>query len=151
MKRRGRIGLAGLSLAVLLGHTQEFDPHDPAIIADGLNWADAVVVGKFGVDWCLPWFDGWHCTGAIHVQESLYGQSKTNDAVRFRWTEPSGPTCLVCDKVSRFHGVTGIWFLQRKGAVWAVSSLGVRWCGEPLPMDCRDDVVQCIGQRGAKR
>lgn len=108
MKRRSRIGFAAFSLAVLFGHAQQFDPHDPAIIADGLNRADAVVTGRFGNDWCLPWFDGWHCSGAIHVQESLYGQSKTNDAVRFRWTEPFGTTCFICKKVSRLHGVKGI-------------------------------------------
>jgi hypothetical protein len=55
---------------------QEPDPHEPQIIADGLNRSSVVVIGKFAVDWCWPWFDGWHCSGAVHVEESLYGDSE---------------------------------------------------------------------------
>jgi hypothetical protein len=103
------IGL--LAVGVLFGHAQEFDPHDPAIIAAGLKRADAIVVGKFGVDRCWPWFDGWHCSGAIRVEESLFGDRKPLDAVPFHWKERYGANCFVCDQVSRLHGDRGIWFL----------------------------------------
>jgi len=57
--------IAALWLTELPGFAQELDPHDPAVLADRLNRANAVLVGNFKVDWCLSWFDGWHCSGAI--------------------------------------------------------------------------------------
>src|ERR1017187_6406166 len=72
-------GVAVLAVAALVGAAQELDPHDPAVITDRLNRASAVLVGRFQVDRCLPWFDGWHCRGAIHVAESLYGDWKPSD------------------------------------------------------------------------
>jgi hypothetical protein len=132
----------------LCGHAQEFDPHDPAVIAEGLNRANAVVVGRFAVDRCLPWFDGWHCDGAIQVAETLYGDLKKNDAVQFRWKERYGNTCLVCEKISLFRDHKGVWFLARKNGAWRLSGTMASFCDGPLPMDCRDAVLQAIRRKG---
>ncbi len=83
MNRSFSFGL--LLFTALCCGAQEFDPHDPAVIALSLNRASAVVAGKFRVGWCLPWFDGWHCSGAIHVEESLYGDLTQNATVPFIW------------------------------------------------------------------
>ena len=145
MSRCVRLSL--VFIAALCGYAQEFDPHDPAIIADGVNRASAVVVGRFRVDWCLPWLDGWHCSGAIHVTETLYGAGIQNNIVPFRWKERYGNICLVCEKVSRFHGNRGIWFLARKDGAWLLSGTTASWCAGPSPMDCREAVVQAIGRK----
>jgi hypothetical protein len=34
--------------------------------------AKLIVVGKFLHGWTVPWFDGWHVTGMIDVEEALY-------------------------------------------------------------------------------
>jgi hypothetical protein len=143
------VTMSWLFAVALCSYAQEFDPHDPAVLADGLNRANAVVVGNFGVDWCLPWFDGWHCSGAIHVQESLRGEWKPKDAVRLRWKERYGNTCLVCEKVSRLHGDSGIWFLAKKDGAWQLSGTKATFCDGPLPMDCRDAVLKAIRPQGS--
>jgi hypothetical protein len=111
------------------------DPHDPSVIAFELSRASSVVVGKFGVDRCWPWLDGWHCSGAIHVKESLYGDLKPNDAVPFRWKENYGGSCLVCQYVSRLNGAMGVWFLSKKSGSWQFRNADVmRWpfsAGQP--------------------
>ncbi len=129
---------------------QELDPHDPAMISDGLNRSSVVVIGKFDVEWCWPWFDGWHCSGAIHVEESLYGHWKVNEAVPFRWREHYGPTCFICTRISRLDGDKAIWFVSKKDGAWRFSGPHFGWCDEGLPLDCRDAVIRCIRQRGRK-
>jgi hypothetical protein len=76
-----------LFICAFCGNGQELDPHDPAVIADTVKRADAVIVGTFGMEWCWPWFDGWHCSGALHIEESLFGEWHANHAVLFRWRE----------------------------------------------------------------
>lgn len=150
MKLNGIRAVAAVYLAVISGHAQEFDPHDPSVIALGLERASVVVTGKFTVDWCLPWFDRWHCKGAIHVEESLYGELKPHAVIPFRWKEAYGTTCFPCEKLSIFDDHSGIWLLARKKGALQFSGTMADWCGGPLPMECRDTVVRCIRQRGAK-
>jgi len=125
---------------------EDSDPHDPSVIAFELSRASVVVVGKFGVDRCLPWLDGWHCSGAIHVKGSLYGDLKPSDAVPFRWKENYGGSCLVCQYVSRLNGAMGVWFLSKKSGSWQFSGTP-SLCGGPFPLDSREAVVQCIRRR----
>jgi hypothetical protein len=143
MKGRSRIGVAAA-----IGFAGAF--LDPAVIADRLDRASAVVVGKFQVDWCLPWFDGCHCSGAVHIAESLHGTWKPSEAVQFRWKERYGNSCLVCEKVSQFHGHEGIWFLTKKNYEWQFTSTGAFWCGGPFPMDDRGAVIRLVRQRNGK-
>ena len=151
MTMRISIGaVVALWLTTLPGFAQNLDPHDPAVIADRLDRATAVVIGRFQVDWCLPWFDGWHCSGAIHVAESLRGSWKPSEAVQFRWKERYGDTCLVCEKVSQFHRHKGIWFLTKKNDAWQFTLTGAFWCGGPFPMDDRDAVIRLIRQRDSR-
>jgi hypothetical protein len=152
MMKRGHIGI-GVVLVGLMAlpcSAQELDPHDPAAIAERLNRASAVVIGKFQVAWCLPWFDGWHCSGAVHVTESLHGSWKANDAVQFQWKEPYGGTCLVCTILSPLDGHEGIWFLTKKNDTWTFTPAGAFWCGAPLPLGDRDAVTYILRQRDRK-
>jgi hypothetical protein len=142
--------VVALWFAVLPGFAQELDPHNPVVIADRLNRASAVVIGNFKVDWCLPWFDGWHCSGAVHVAESLHGNWKPSEAVQFRWKERYGSTCLVCENVSQFHGHSGIWFLTMRNGAWDLTPTGALWCGGPFPMDDQDAVIGLVQKRNGK-
>lgn len=139
--------LSSLIATGLVGDAQEYDPRDPASISDGLDRASVIVIGRFSVDWCLPWFDGWHCGGSVHVEEFLYGDQKPGEYVPFRWKEVYGQTCLICQKISLLKGIRGIWFLVRKPDGWHCSGTTAIWCGCPLPMDCRDAVVRVIRER----
>jgi len=143
-------GVGFIAIADLRGSAQELDPHDPSLIAYRLERASAVVVGKFQKDWCLPWLDGWHCSGAVHITESLYGGWKPSEAVQFRWKERYGNSCLVCEKVSQFDGHKGIWFLTKKNDTWQFTSTGALWCGGPFPMDEQDAVIRLVRQRDRK-
>jgi hypothetical protein len=144
------IGLCLLLAGALSCRAQEFDLHDPSVIALELSDASVVAIGTFGVDRCWPWFDGWHCSGAVHVEESLYGDLKPNTALPFRWKEPYGRSCLVCQYVSRRHGARGIWFLSKKDGVWRFSNAFVSGCGGPSPLDSRDATIRCIRQAHPK-
>jgi hypothetical protein len=141
-------GVGCIVFAVLRGSAQDFDPHDPAVISDRLNRASAVIVGKFQKDWCVPWFDGWHCSGAIHVAASLIGDWKPSEAVQFRWKEHYGTPCLVCEKVSQFDRHEGIWFLTKTNSAWQFTPTEAYWCGGPFPIDERAVVVQAIKTKG---
>jgi len=39
--------------------------------------ATLIVVGTLHLDPPFPWFDGWHFTGTIDVEEVLYGEAPT--------------------------------------------------------------------------
>lgn len=148
-KMLGRV-VGFLATTILVGSAQELDPHDPAVIAGRVSRAGAVVVGTFKVGWCLPWFDGWHCNGAVHVVESLYGPWKATDAIQFRWRERYGNACLACEKVSQFDGDSGIWFLSNSEGTWRFTSTGASWCGGPFAASDRDLVVGLIRQKTGK-
>jgi hypothetical protein len=136
-----------MGLMLLLGvpwsHAQEIDPADPAVIADALSRASTVAVGVLRVGWCLPWIDGWHCSGALHVQEFLYGSRNTNRVLPFRWREHYGSTCTISEKVSRFDRERGIWFAARKDNEWEFSKT-MLWGGGPFPVRCRESVIQMV-------
>jgi hypothetical protein len=136
--------IAVFAAVVLCGAAQEVDPHDPTIIAERLDRADAIVLGSFQVKPCLPWFDGWHCGGAIQVRESLHGPWKSNEAVQFRWKEHYGNVCFICEKVSEFGGQQGIWFLTNKNGAWQFTSTAALWCGGPFSIKDRDVIVRLL-------
>jgi len=138
----------GLLAAILCAHAQELDPNAPATIAAAVNSSDAVVKGKFVVDSCWPWIDGWHCTGGIHVQEGLLGPWKATQVVPFRWKEHYGSGCFICEKWSRLKGETGIWLLNRKDGLWSI--LGTGLCSGAIPLEHRGVVDGAIKQRGAR-
>lgn len=141
----GFFALAGLTFAQL-----EPDPKNQTDILDAMSQSDAVAVGKFRVHRCLPWFDGWHCVGAIHIEEPLHGNLKSDEGILFRWKEPYGSACQICEQVSRLDGEKGIWFVKKSNGIWQLSGTRAVWCGGPLPMDCYDTVLQCARQRRGK-
>jgi hypothetical protein len=75
--------------------------------------AQVIVVGTFKPNPTYPWFDGWHLTGTINVNEVLYGPQMPHQ-IRFRlvcewrtcqrWPPPSYPSGAL---------VQGLWFLKR--------------------------------------
>lgn len=150
MTTKIRAAFVALCVVVLPGFAQEFDPHDPAIISDRLNRANAVVIGDFKVDWCLPWFDGWRCSGAVHIAESLRGDWRSSQLVPFRWKERYGSACLICEKVSQFHSHKGIWFLTKTNDTWQFTPTVAFLCGDPFSMNDRDTVLNLIRQKDGK-
>lgn len=75
--------------------------------------AQVIVVGTFKPHLTYPWFDGWHLTGTIDVNEVLYGPQMPHQ-LRFRfirewstcqrWPPPRYPSIAL---------VQGLWFLRR--------------------------------------
>jgi hypothetical protein len=75
--------------------------------------AQAIVVGTFEPNPTFPWFDGWHVSGVITVDEVLYGNHLPREII-FRfvcrwnlcqwWPPPHYP---------EFALQKGLWFLRR--------------------------------------
>jgi hypothetical protein len=101
----------------------------------------------FRVEWFYPWIDGWHYTGALHVDDTLYGERQGNQPIPFRWLQRYGNGCLVCDRVSAFNGKSGIWFLAVKNGVWRLSGTAATMCGGPLPLDTRNALVNAVERK----
>ena|SRR5215472_14041603 len=80
--------------------------------------AQAIVVGTLHPSPTFPWFDGWHVTGVIEVDEVLYGDHSIHrmnfrlvcpweSCARWPWWPPP-----------RYFGPflqRGLWFLRRIG------------------------------------
>ena len=114
MNRAGchHILLRTLGMLLLLGGSSAFH-------LDGIekHWiaheAQVIVIGTFKPNPTYPWFDGWHLTGTINVNEVLYGPQMPHQ-IRLRlicewstcqrWPPPSYPS----DDL-----VQGLWFLRR--------------------------------------
>ncbi|MBM3787330.1 MAG: hypothetical protein FJW30_23470 [Acidobacteria bacterium] len=77
--------LAGIMSTATFG--QEIDPADPFFLAAGVNRANLIVGGTFRVGWFYPWFDGWHYSGAPHIERVLDGSRKADLPIEFRWKE----------------------------------------------------------------
>jgi len=104
--------LRTLGMLLLLGGSSAFH-------LDGIekHWiaheAQVIVIGTFKPNPTYPWFDGWHLTGTINVNEVLYGPQMPHQ-IRFRlicewstcqrWPPPSYPSDAL---------VQGLWFLRR--------------------------------------
>jgi hypothetical protein len=83
--------------------------------------AQLIVVGTFNSGHGFWWTDGWHETGAITVNQVLYGESPS-DRISFRltircyrpWWKRWLPAHPMADLMEQF-GSTGLWFLRRLG------------------------------------
>ena len=139
-----RSAIVVFCLAALSVFGQELNPEDPVIIAEGLNRATMVVTGTFRVDWSYPWFDGWHYSGSIHVQESLKGKRRLEGPIAFRWREGYGASCLICERLSRLNGKHGIWLLRERGGEYETVGTVAQFCREPLPMESLKTVVELV-------
>jgi hypothetical protein len=132
---------------------QEYDIRDPGVIEGGVKRATLIVVGTFRAPWCLPWFDGWHCSGGVEVNEVLSGNFAKGGTVPFRWEESlfrgdSG----VCDRFTNLRGKRGIWLLRRDSRMqggWKLEKTVATFCAGPLPMDCRDLVGKAISNNAS--
>jgi hypothetical protein len=147
-----RIGLIAAMLAALPNVTsaQEYDLRDPGVIEGGVKHATLIVVGTFRAPWCLPWFDGWHCSGGIDVDEVLFGNFASGRRIAFRWEESlfrgdSG----VCYRFTDLRGKRGIWLLSRDARMqggWRIEKTIAAFCAGPLPMNCRDLVEDAVSK-----
>lgn len=72
--------------------------------------ATLIVVGSLATGLTFPWFDGWHVTGTINVDEVLYGR-RPADQIKFRFV--CSGTCRLWPPPS-FSEFTekGLWFLR---------------------------------------
>lgn len=81
--------------------------------------AQLIVVGCFSQDLTYPWFDGWHVSGTVTVDQLLFG-SVAQRNIQYRFT------CgwRVCKtwpppRIADFFELKGIWFLRAADArVW---------------------------------
>jgi hypothetical protein len=77
--------------------------------------AQLVIIGTYHHRWAYPWFDGWHLSGRLDVDEVLFGRvahqidyqliCRWNAACR-RWPAP---------RMAEWFGDKGIWFLRSVG------------------------------------
>ena len=149
--RSGRTLPLALGLMSSILCAQELDPKDPALIDEALGQANAVVIGEFKMNWCLPWFNGWHCSGRILVEEKLFDDPVQSGEVFFYWTEPFRRPCFFCEQLSRRAGQKGIWFLSvENGELKSSGSPGIS-CGGPLPMDARFAVIEAVQRKKLRK
>jgi hypothetical protein len=135
-----------LLVVCFCGTAQELDPKNPEIIKEGLSRAQAVVVGTFRPILSFPWFDGWHRSAKIEVEEVLFGASRlSSTAVPLTWVEPYLPPSHSCLVRSWFVNTDGIWFLAKQQGTWELSGTKAVWCGGPLPLNSRGAVLQAVG------
>jgi hypothetical protein len=127
---------------------QEFDLRPPGVIDGAVKDATLIVVGTFRAPWCWPWFDGWHCSGGIGVEEILSGNFRKGGSVPFRWREPfvrgdSG----VCYWFTDLRNKRGIWLLTediRMPSGWRIQGTIATFCAGPLPIKCKTRVESAI-------
>jgi hypothetical protein len=92
--------------------------------------APLIVVGTLRIRLTYPWFDGWHITGTIAVEQVLYGP-RTDPQIEYeyvcRWA--------VCNEYWRVPSLSSLtkakelWFLRAAGGkIWRPS----------LDTGCRD-------------
>jgi hypothetical protein len=86
--------------------------------------AQLIVVGTYRPGFTFPWFDGWHLTGTIDIDEVLYGPSLTGrlnyrfvskwDCTRPYWPPP---------RLDGIYTQKGIWFFRLTGrGTWIVAN-----------------------------
>jgi hypothetical protein len=143
----GALLLALLTISSAVG--QEIDPSEPFFLAAGVNRANLIVVGTFRVGWFYPWFDGWHYSGALHIDKVLDGSRKADPPIEFRWKEGYCATCLVYDRMSRISRQRGIWLLTQKDGQWRFSGTAATACGWSLPMHVQGAVEKAIRERSS--
>jgi hypothetical protein len=145
------IALTGIVAVIMIPaycYGQEYDPKDPVVIADGISWADVVVIGTFELNYSLPWFNGWRRNGTLRVEALLHRNTKVGEALQHRWLAPFLPGSHSCQNVSSwFQGTKGIWFLKRNGTEWSVSGTKAVWCGGALPLETRETVQKVVNSR----
>jgi len=85
--------------------------------------ATLIVVGSVHPSLTVPWFDGWHVTGTIVVDEVLYGHRPTGE-VRFRFVGGYRCSGWSPPQFSRVSGDKWLWFLKTSDQKTWESSLG---------------------------
>ena len=133
-------------------HSQELDQRDPNYIAFEVDRADLIVTGTFHVVWFYPWFDGWHYSGALDIEDVLYGDHPLHDPILFHWLEKYGfSLCRICERVSLLNRKSGVWLLTRMNGALELLGTGAMFCDAPLPSDTRKTVIQAIQQKRTKK
>jgi hypothetical protein len=72
----------------------------------------------------------------------LHGNNAPTSTIPIRWKEQYS-TCFICERMSRFDGVKGIWFLTKVNGAWELAGTKL-WCGGPLDLDSKDDVLKAV-------
>jgi hypothetical protein len=73
--------------------------------------AHLIVVGALHPDFSFPWFDGWHTTGTIAVDEVLYGFSPS-DPIEYRFVWTCGGLFWWPPRYTGQLKEKGLWFLR---------------------------------------
>jgi hypothetical protein len=138
-----------LTAAGLPVHAQELNARD--LVDSDFEQADVIVVGTFRVVSFYPWFDGWHYSGELQVDDVLLGDRRGKEPIPFHWLETYGTSCFICGRLSMFDGDSGIWLLTRKNGAFQFAGTAASWCGGPLPLDARKIVARAVNRRTAKK
>ena len=88
--------------------------------------ADAVVVGTLHGVWSYPWIDGWHERGTITVSETLFGDVKRGDELKFGWEHAFRSDCL------------------RPAPVWRLLPTRISSDGDPAPSTAHGPLIFCV-------
>ena len=73
--------------------------------------ATLIVVGTMHPDFTFPWFDGWHMTGTIVVDEVLYGRRPARD-IKIKFVCGCGCQSWPPPRFTGQLTEKGLWFLR---------------------------------------
>lgn len=74
--------------------------------------ADAIVCGRIERIWRLPWFDGWHLWGTLHVTQVVKGPVSVGAALPWQYVCGKCGTADVLPIHSDIYSLS-IWYLRR--------------------------------------
>lgn len=74
-------------IAALLVSAEAMERHWP------VAKAELIVIGAFHPNRAMPWFDGWHVSGAIEVNEVLWGPANAQTTIQMAYVDPWCQTC----------------------------------------------------------
>jgi hypothetical protein len=91
----------------------------------GAHEASLIVVGTLHPYPIFPWFDGWHATGTIEVEEVLFG-NKPPDHIPYRYIvnySPHNDLRAIISGWPASYREKGLWFLKPlDGHLWQGAS-----------------------------
>jgi hypothetical protein len=103
--------------------------------------AELIVIGTFHRGILYPWYDGWHQTGTISVNEVLYGH-RTADRVNFHFVYTHRASWWPPPRFFDQYVEKGLWFLKPVDKqTWEPAS---EWESGFRPLSGRSDLKNYI-------